>query len=200
MLCPIRYLDGIDVNGENTIDGEALMEELGQIKDNVLEIALESNDRAPMIVPNKTESVLYDLDIGGSVLEGDDKDASDSDKIEDALDGLEIGGRVLRSNGGEALMSNQTDNILGLEDLDIGGRALRENYSDEGKKMTFGDKGRYVAGRNDVLGEGLAGKVYKATDRTTGRKVAVKTELQNARRGTLLIESKNYEIIGRHRK
>lgn len=110
------------------------------------------------------------------------------------IDDLNITQKVLTGNN--TLASAKL--LDGLDDLDIGGRALRGDHDDN--TLKFGDRGQYVAKIDDVLGEGFNGKVYKANDTTTGRQVAVKTELMNARRGTLLIESANYESIGRHRK
>lgn len=77
---------------------------------------------------------------------------------------------------------------------------LRAERHANGRILRFGKGGRFVAGINDVLGKGFAGKVYKATDTKTGKQVAVKTELRNARKGTLLVESKNYRRIGRKRE
>lgn len=86
-----------------------------------------------------------------------------------------------------------------LDDLDIGGRALRGNADDD-NILKFGDKDQYIAGRDDVLGKGSFGKVYEALDTSTGRKVAVKTELMRYPRPTLPTENQNYEIIGPARK
>lgn len=90
------------------------------------------------------------------------------------------------------------------EDSSDGGtaeaRLLKVKKHANGRILRFGKGGRFVAGINDVLGKGFAGKVYKATDTKTGHQVAVKTELRSARKGTLQIESINYKIIGRKRE
>lgn len=86
-----------------------------------------------------------------------------------------------------------------LDELDIGGRALRGN-DDDGKLLKFGDKDQYIASRDDVLGKGSFGKVYEGLDTTTGRKVAVKTELMRYSSPTLPTENENYELIGPTRK
>lgn len=93
--------------------------------------------------------------------------------------------------------SNNTD-FVDFADLDFGGRALRANDDDE--TLKFGDKGQFIAGKNDVLGEGAFGKVYKAMDTTTGREVAVKTELRQFGSPTLPTEARNYERIGPFRE
>lgn len=120
----------------------------------------------------------------------------------EAIMGMEQSNKIDDLNIDEkALKGNDTVKPVmffnGLDDLDLGGKKLRGM---DDNTLKFGDRGQYVAKMDDVLGEGFAGKVYKATDTTTGRQVAVKTELKNARRGTLLIESQNYKRIGSHRK
>lgn len=64
--------------------------------------------------------------------------------------------------------------------------------------LKFGHDGQFIARKNEVLGEGSYGKVYRAWDKENDRYVAVKTELMKYKVTTLPTESKNYEIIGPH--
>lgn len=118
-------------------------------------------------------------------------------KTDSAPDDLKMGEKALKDGNGDELKYNDLQKSLEL--LDIGGRALRQHHGGDGE-LKFGEGDRFVAGINDELGKGFAGKVYKATDTTTGRQVAVKTEFKNAKKGRLLTEIQNYGIIGNHRK
>lgn len=73
-------------------------------------------------------------------------------------------------------------------------------HRSDGKVVKFGKNGQFVAGINDVLGQGSFGLVYRATDTETGRVVAVKTELNNRGIPTLPTEIANYALIGPNRK
>lgn len=83
--------------------------------------------------------------------------------------------------------------------LFVAERALKE-ADDDDTILKFGDYDQFLAGRNDLLGEGTFGKVYRALDTETGRYVAVKTESVRQGTPTLPEEKRNYDIIGSHRK
>lgn len=69
------------------------------------------------------------------------------------------------------------------------------------KRLTFGEKNRFVVAdsRNDVLGKGAFGTVYRAIDMTNGIEVAVKTE-RTSNESTLPTEIENYKRIGPNRE
>lgn len=73
------------------------------------------------------------------------------------------------------------------------------NQKDD-KIIKFGENGRFVAGRNDVLGEGGYGKVYRAFDTQTSHVVAVKIERKKLEIPAILTEKYVYQAIGPFRE
>lgn len=130
-------------------------------------------------------------DLNEKAIEGNDRASLESNKTDSALD-------ESKNDDEKALLSNRTQTAVADLDLGIGGRALIANDGDE--TLKFGRSGEFVAKKTDVLGQGGFGTVFKALDTTTGKQVAVKVESKNAKGPSLLQESKNYEIIGRHSK
>lgn len=112
-----------------------------------------------------------------------------------ALDGND---RAPKRNDSKTLLIDDTDGVFG--GMDIKGMSLKRNIAKNKNILKFGDKGQYIAGKNNVISTGDDGKIFEALDTTTGQKVAVKTESKDAKNPSLLIESKNYAIIGRHSK
>lgn len=82
----------------------------------------------------------------------------------------------------------------------ISSNFLLSFHRGDNKVLKFGDEDQYVAGRNDVLGQGGFGIVYRAKDKRTGLEVAVKTELKLKGTPSLPNEIDNYALIGPNRK